>query len=179
MDCILPGSSVHGIFEARVLEWVAISFSRGSSQCRDWTRVSCIAGRHLTVWGILRKHPTNKAIGGDGITAELFQNLKDDAMKMLHSIRQRIWKTQQWPQEWKSSFFILISKKGNAKESSNHYTIALISHASNWRWKWQPTPVFLPWESRGGGAWWAAVYGVTQSRTQLKWLSSSSSSSTC
>ena len=68
--------------------------------------------------------------GGDGIPFELFQILKDDAVKVLHSICQQIWKTQQWPQDWKRSVFILIPKKGNAKESSNYYTIALISHAS-------------------------------------------------
>ena len=70
----------------------------------------------------------NKANGGDGIPVELFQILKDDAVKVLHSICQQIWKTQQWPQDWKRSVFIPISKKGNAKECSNHHTIALISH---------------------------------------------------
>ena len=72
----------------------------------------------------------NKASGGDGIPAELFQILKDDAVKVLHSICQQIWKTQQWPQNWKRSVFIPIAKKGNAKEYSNYHTIALISHAS-------------------------------------------------
>ena len=72
----------------------------------------------------------NKVSGGDGIPAELFQILKDGAVKMLHSICQQIWKTQQWPQNWKSSVFIPIPKKGNAKECSNYCTIALISHAS-------------------------------------------------
>ena len=65
-----------------------------------------------------------------GISVELFQILKDDAVKVLHSIRQQIWKTQQWPQDWKRSVFIPIPKKGNAKEGSNYHTIALISHAS-------------------------------------------------
>ena len=74
---------------------------------------------------------TNKASGGDGIPVELFQILKDgDAVKVLHSICQQIWKTQQWPQDWKRSVFILIPKKGNAKECSNYRTIALISRAS-------------------------------------------------
>ena len=73
---------------------------------------------------------TNKASGGDGILVELFQVLKDDAMKVLHSICQQIWKTQQWPQDWKRSVFIPILKKGNPKECSNYHTIALISHAS-------------------------------------------------
>jgi len=72
----------------------------------------------------------NKASGGDGIPAELFQILKDDAVKVLHSICQQIWKTQQWPQDWKRSGFIPIPNKGNAKECSTHHTIALISHAS-------------------------------------------------
>src|SRR5574339_568120 len=73
---------------------------------------------------------TNKASGGDGILVELFQILKDDAVKVLHSICQQIWKTQQWPQDWKMSVFIPIPKKGNAKECSNYHTIALISHSS-------------------------------------------------
>ena len=73
---------------------------------------------------------TNKASGGDGITAELFQILKDDALKVLHSICQQIWITQQWPRGWKRSVFIPIPKKDNAKECSNCRTIALISHAS-------------------------------------------------
>ena len=72
----------------------------------------------------------NKASGGDGIPVELLQILRDDAVKVLHSICQQIWKTQQWPQDWKWSVFIPIPKKGNAKECSNHHTIALISHAS-------------------------------------------------
>ena len=72
----------------------------------------------------------NKASGGDGIPAELFQILKDDAVKVLHLICQQIWKIQQWPQDWKRSVFIPIPKKGNAKECSNYHTIALISHAS-------------------------------------------------
>ena len=72
----------------------------------------------------------NKASGGDGIPVELFQILKDDAVKVLHSICQQIWKTQQWPQDWKRSVFVPIPKKGNAKECSNYCTIALISHAS-------------------------------------------------
>ena len=73
----------------------------------------------------------NKASGGDGIPVELFQILKDGAVKVLHSIRQQIWKAQQWPRDWKRSIFIPIPKKGNAKEHSNYHTIALISHASN------------------------------------------------
>ena len=73
----------------------------------------------------------NKTSGGDGIPAKLLQILKDDAMKVLHSICQQIWKTQQWPQDWKRSVFIPISKKVSAKECSIHCTIALISHGGN------------------------------------------------
>ena len=72
----------------------------------------------------------NKASGGDRIPAELFQILKDNAVRVLHSICQQIWKTQQWPQDWKRSIFILVPKKGNAKECSNYRTIALILFAS-------------------------------------------------
>ena len=72
----------------------------------------------------------NKASGGDGIPVELFQILQDDAVKVLHSICQQIWKIQQWPEDWKRSVFIPIPKKGNAKELSNYHTIALISHTS-------------------------------------------------
>ena len=72
----------------------------------------------------------NKASGGDGIPVELFQILKDDAVKVLHAVCQQSWKTEQWPQDWKRSVFILIPKKGSVKEGSDYHTIALISHAS-------------------------------------------------
>ena len=72
----------------------------------------------------------NKASGGDGIPGEVFHVLKDDAVKVLHSVCQQIWKTQQWPQDWKRTVFIPVPKKGNAKECPNYGTIALISHAS-------------------------------------------------
>ena len=101
MDCRPPGSSIHGILQARVLEWGAIAFSVGS----------------------ITKSKTN-----DGISAELFQILND--VKGLHSLCQKIWKTQQWPQDWKRSVFIPIPKKNNAKECSNYHTMALITHAS-------------------------------------------------
>ena len=74
--------------------------------------------------------PMNKASGGDGIPVELFKILKDDAVRVLHSICQQIWKTQQWPQDWKRPVFIPIPKKGNARECSNYCTIAVITHAS-------------------------------------------------
>ena len=73
---------------------------------------------------------TNKASGGDGIPVEQFQILEDDAVKVLHSTWEQIWKTQQWPQDWKWSVFIPIPKKGNGKECSNYHTITFISHAS-------------------------------------------------
>ena len=73
---------------------------------------------------------TNKPSGGDGIPVELFQILKDDAVKVLHSICQQIWKTQLWSQDWKRTIFTPIPKKGNAKECSNYHTIVIISHAS-------------------------------------------------
>ena len=82
------------------------------------------------VKGALQSITTNKASGGDGIPVELFQILKDDAVKVLHSICQQVWKTQQWPQDWKRSVFIPIPKKGNDKKCSNYHTIALVSHAS-------------------------------------------------
>ena len=83
--------------------------------------VKCILGNIITM---------NKANGGDGIPAELFQILKDDAVRVLHSIFKQIWKTQQWPQDWKWSVLTPIPKKGSAKECSNYCTIALISHTS-------------------------------------------------
>ena len=84
----------------------------------------------LEVKWTLESITRNKASGGDGIPVELFQILKDDAVKVLHSISQQIWKTQQWPQDWKRSVFIPIPKKGNAEEYSDYCTIALISHGS-------------------------------------------------
>ena len=78
----------------------------------------------------LRSVTTNKASGGDGIPVELFQILKDDAVKVMHSICQQIWRTQPWPQDWKRSIFIPVPKNGNAKECAKYGTIALISHAS-------------------------------------------------
>ena len=81
----------------------------------------CALGRSITM---------NKASGGDGISVKLFQTLKDDAVKVLHSIWQQIWKTKQWPQDFKRSVFIPIPKRGNAKACSNYCTILLISHAS-------------------------------------------------
>ena len=86
--------------------------------------LECEAGRALG------STTMNKASGGDGIPVELFQILKDDAVKVLHSTCQQIWKTQQWPQDWKRTIFIPFPKKGNAKECSDYHTMAFISHAS-------------------------------------------------
>ena len=96
------------------------------------TQITCLEPDILEceVKWALESITTNKASGGDGIPIELFQILKDDVVKVLHSTCQQIWKTQQWLQDWKTSVFIPIPKKGNAKESSNCCTIALISHAS-------------------------------------------------
>ena len=87
---------------------------------------------------------TNKASGGDGIPVELLQILKDDAVKVLHSICQQIWKTQQWPQEWKEAVFIPIPKKGNVKECSNYHKIVLISHSSKGMLKGQALAICEP-----------------------------------
>ena len=105
----------------------------------------------------------NKASGGAGIPVELFQILEDDSVKVLHSICQHIWKTQQWPQDWKRSVFIPIPKKGNAKECSNYHTIALISHASNGT----PLQYSCLENPTDRGVWNAAVHGVAKSRTGL------------
>ena len=124
MDCSLPGSSIHGICQARVLEQVAIAFS---IICHS----RCVIGSHCCFYfQVSNNITTNKASGGDRIPVELSQILKDDVVKALHSICQQIWKTQQWPQDWKRSVFIPIPKKGNAKECLNYRTIALISHTS-------------------------------------------------
>ena len=95
---------------------------------------------------------TNKASGGDRIPVELFQILKDDAVKVLHSICQQIWKTQQWPQDWKRSAFTPIPKKGNAKECSNYRTIALISHFHALEKEMATHSSVLPGESQGRGS---------------------------
>ena len=96
----------------------------------------------------------NKASGGDGIPLALFQILKDDAVKVWHSICQQIWKTQQWPQDWKRSVFIPIPKKGHAKECSNYHTIALISHSSMDKEMATHSSILawrIPWTEEPGG----------------------------
>ena len=94
-----------------------------------WSLTRSQTGEYEVKWA-LGSNTTNKATGGDGISAELLQILKDDAVKALHSICQQTWKTQQWSQDWKRSAFITVPKKGNAKECSNYCTTVLISHAS-------------------------------------------------
>ena len=113
---------------------------------------------------------TNKASGGDGIPVELFQILKDDAVKVLHSICQQIWKTQQWPQDWKRSVFILSQRKAmpkNAQTTSQLHS----SHMLARRRQWQPPGNLLQYycleNPIGRGAWWAAFHGVAKSQTQL------------
>ena len=112
---------------------------------------------------------TNKASGGDGIPVELFQTLKDDAANVLQSICQQNWKTQQWPQDWKRSVFIPISKKGNGKECSNYHMIALISHTAAATAKsLQSCPtLFDPIDGSPPGS---PVPGILQART-LEWVS--------
>ena len=104
----------------------------------------------------------NKASGGDRIPVELFQLLKDDAVKVLQSTCQQIWKTWQWPQDWKSSIFIPILKKGNAKEYSNYDTIALISHASMEK-AMPPHSSILAWKVQ-----WTDEHGRLQSMGSLR-----------
>ena len=108
---------------------------------------------------------TNKASGSDGIPVELSQILKDDAVKVLHSIHQQIWKTQQWPQNWKRSVFIPVPKKGNAKECSNYRIIALISHTAAKSVQSYPT-LCDPIDGSPPGS---AVPGILQART-LEWV---------
>ena len=145
---------VSWVLKAGILKWFAIPFSsifsrntqkNYTKKRSSWPRYSQWCDHlkpdilEFEVKWALGNITTNKASGGDGIPVELFQILKDDAVKALHSICQQIWKTQQWLQDWKSSVFIPIPKKGNAKECSNYRTIALISHACFLEEKLQPT----------------------------------------
>ena len=99
----------------------------------------------------LKSITTKKASGGDGIPGELLQILEDDAVKVLHSICQQIWKTQQWPQDWKRSLFISIPKKGNAKECSKYHTIALVSHEKEMATHSSVLAWKIPWSEERGG----------------------------
>ena len=110
----------------------------------------------------------NKASGGDGIPVELFQVLKDDAVKVLHSTCQQIWKTQQWPQDQNRSVFIPILKKINVKECSSYHTVALISHGKG---NGNPLQFSCLENPMDRTAWWATIHKVAKSQTQLKRLS--------
>ena len=130
MDCRLPGFSVCGIFQARIHRR-PVQKDLHDSDNHDGVIthlepdiLECEINRAL---GSITM---NKASGGDGIPVELFQILKDDTVKVLLSVCQQVWKTQQWPQDWKRSVLIQIQKKGNTKECSNYHTIVLISHGS-------------------------------------------------
>ena len=115
---------------------------------------------------------TNKASGGDGTPTELFQILDDDAIKVLYSICQQIWKTQQWPRDWKRSVFIPISKKGNAKEYSNYCTIVLISYASKVMLKILQARLqqFLNWEIPDVQARFRKGRGASDQMTNIRWF---------
>ena len=153
MDCDTPGFSVYGIHQARILEWAAISSSRGSSWLRDQTLC-------LLHWqaGSLPLALFNKLLLADGMEKVIAPHSSTLAWKIpwteepgrLQSMG--LWRVRH---DWVTSFSLFTF--------------------THWRRKWQPTPVFLPGESQDRGAWWAAVYGITQNWTQLKWLSSSSS----
>ena len=115
---------------------------------------------------------TNKASGGDGIPVELFQVLKDDAVKVLDSICQQIWKMQQWPQDWKRSVFIPIPKKGNAKECLNYRTIALISHASKVMLKILQAMLqqYVNWELPDIQAGFRKGRGTRDQNANIRWI---------
>ena len=124
LDCIFIYSShVQDVIEGGRMRKLTRSVNSTYNKLKTWFGVDGA----LTYLHECKLEPYME---GDGIPAELFQILVDDAVKVLHSICQQIWKTQQWPQDWKRSVFIPIPKKGNAKESSNYHTIAPISHAS-------------------------------------------------
>ena len=113
----------------------------------------------------------NKASGGDGILVELFQILKDDTVKVLNSICQQIWKTQQWPQDWKNSVFISIPKKGNAKECSSYHKIALISHTSKVMLKIQARlQQYLNCEIPDGQAGFRKGRGIRDQIANIHWI---------
>ena len=121
---------------------------------------------------LCRKHHVNKASGGDGIPVELFQILKDDAVKVLHSICQQIWKTQQWPQDWKKSVFIPIPNKANAKECSNYHTIVLISHVSKEMLKILQMRLqqYVNWELPNVQAGFGKGRGIRDQIANIRWI---------
>ena len=121
-----PGMAKHGGLPSMGSHRVGHNWSDLAAAAMKQSQGLLVLPQGLILWTI----SFEKASGGDGIPAELFQIVKDVAVKVLHSICQQIWKTQQWPRDWKRSVFIPIPKKGNAKECSNYHTTALISHAS-------------------------------------------------
>ena len=180
MDCSPPGSSVHGISQARILEWVAISSSRGSSWPRDQTHdscVSCTAGRFFTT------EPLGKPYSSIGI--KQWVCVRDKTQRQcvsyqccgkqfaLSSEADTPLQYSAWKIPWMEEPGRLQSM-GSLRVGHDWATSLSLFTSMLWKRKWQPTPVFLPGESQGWGAWWAAVYGVAQSQTRLTWLSSSS-----
>ena len=127
-DCSSPGYSVHGVSQQEYLSSLPFP-TPGNNHHGVITHLEPDILECEVKWA-LESITMNKASGGDGIPVELFQILKDDAVKVLHSICQQICKTEQWPQDWKRSVFIPIPKKGNDNECSNYRTIAFISHTS-------------------------------------------------
>ena len=122
-------------------------------------------------WSLVRI-TMDKASEGDGISVELFQILKDDAIKVLHSIWQQIWKVQQWPQDWKRSVFSRVPKKGNAKECSNYHTIALISPASKIMLKVLQARLqqYMNWELPDVKAGFKKGKGTTDQMANIRWI---------
>ena len=120
----------------------------------------------------LRSITPNKARGGDGIPAELFQILRDDAVKVLHAICQQIWKTQQWPQDWKRSVFIPVPEKGDAKECSDYHTVAFISHASKVMLKILQVMLqqYLNWEISDVQALFRKGRGTRDQTANIHWI---------
>ena len=203
MDCSLPRSSVHGIFQARVLEWVAISFSRGSSQPRDQTWVSRIVGRRFTIEppGKIKKKYCrcaffffwcwNPGMNRCALWYIILLNyllkctwdciLRNSLPPLLSiqwaplSCRYKVASQQEhiaWKIPWTEEPGRLQSL-GSLRVGHDWATSLSLFTFMHWRRKWQHIPLFLPgvYFPRDGEAWWAAVYGVAQSRTRLKWLS--------
>ena len=141
MDCSPPGSSVHGILQARISEWVAVSFSRGTSQPRDQSQVSHIAGRFFTVWATREAHKWCGVAGKQRKTKKTSRSYSNLYVHLWASLVAQWYRVCLPVQE--TGFNPLVGK-------------------IPWRWKWQPTPVFLPGKSHGWEAWWATVHEVAK-----------------
>ena len=161
MNCNLPASSVHGISQARILEWVSIPSSRVSSWRRDRTCISCIGSLILYHWAT--REAQWKAI--IGLKNNILETLRHTEKAMAPHSSTLAWKIP-WMEEPSR-----LKSMGSFKVGQDWATSLSLFTFMHWRRKWQPTPVFLPGESQGQGGLWAAVYGVSQSRTWLKWLS--------